>query len=42
MTVDLAKLEASLLDAEAVPLAVETLDDIPVAKIDAADLPIEE
>ncbi len=42
MTVDLAKLEASLLDAEAVPLAVETLDDIPVAKIDAADLPAEE
>ena len=42
MTVDLAKLEASLLDAEAVPLAVETLGDIPVAKIDAADLPIEE
>jgi len=42
MTVDLAKLEASLLDAEAVPLAVETLADIPVAKIDAADLPVEE
>ncbi len=42
MTVDLAKLEASLLDAEAVPLAVEALEDIPVAKIDAADLPTEE
>lgn len=41
MTVDLAKLEASLLDAEAVPLAVETVGDIPVAKIDESDLPVE-
>lgn len=30
MTVDLAKLEASLMDAEAVPLAVETVADIPI------------
>lgn len=37
MTVDLAKLEASLLDAEAVPLAVETLKDIPVTVIDDFD-----
>jgi hypothetical protein len=29
MTVDLAKLEASLIDAEAVPLAVGSLHDIP-------------
>ena len=42
MTVDLAKLEASLLDAEAVPLAVETVGDIPIAKIEASDLPAEE
>jgi len=34
MTVDLAKLEASLMDAEAVPLAVETVKDIPVAALD--------
>lgn len=39
MTVDLAKLEASLLDVEAVPLAVETVSDIPVTKIDADELP---
>jgi uncharacterized protein YrrD len=39
MTVDLAKLEASLLDAEAVPLAVESLEDIPVTKIMPEDLP---
>jgi uncharacterized protein YrrD len=39
MTVDLAKLEASLLNAEAVPLAVESLEDIPVTKIEAEDLP---
>ncbi len=37
MTVDLAKLEASLLDAEAVPLAVETIKDIPVTVIDDFD-----
>ena len=37
MTVDLAKLEASLLNAEAVPLAVETLKDIPVTVIDDFD-----
>jgi uncharacterized protein YrrD len=37
MTVDLAKLEASLLDAEAVPLAVETVKDIPVTVIDEFD-----
>ena len=38
MTVDLAKLETSLLDAEAVPLAVETVGDIPVTKIEDSDL----
>lgn len=41
MTVDLAKLESSLIDAEAIPLAVETVSDIPVAKIDADELPAE-
>jgi uncharacterized protein YrrD len=39
MTVDLARLEASLLEAEAVPLAVETLADIPVTKIEPEDVP---
>ena len=33
MTVDLAKLEASLMSIEAVPLAVGTVEDIPVAKV---------
>ena len=41
MTVDLAKLEASLLDAEAIPLAVETVGDIPVTKIEDSDLSAE-
>jgi uncharacterized protein YrrD len=41
MTVDLAKLEASLLDAEAVPMAVETVADIPVTKIEEGELPAE-
>lgn len=41
MTVDLAKLETSLLDAEAVPLAVETVGDIPVTKIEESDLSAE-
>lgn len=41
MTVDLAKLEASLLNAEAVPLAVETVGDIPATKIEASDLYID-
>lgn len=41
MTVDLAKLESSLIDIEAVPLAVETVSDIPVTKIDADELPAE-
>jgi uncharacterized protein YrrD len=48
MTVDLAKLEASLLDAEAVPLAVETVSDIPITvdpgvTVDekSADIPME-
>ncbi|MBP6015790.1 MAG: PRC-barrel domain-containing protein [Candidatus Promineofilum sp.] len=39
MTVDLAKLEASLMDIEAVPLAVETVGDIPVTKVGMSDLP---
>ncbi len=42
MTVDLAKLEASLIDAVAVPLAVESVDDIPIAiepEEGIADLP---
>ena len=39
MTVDLAKLEASLIDAEAVPLAVEAVSDIPVAKTDGEEQP---
>jgi uncharacterized protein YrrD len=42
MTVDLAKLEASLLDAEAVPLAVQSLEDIPVTKIEADELPADD
>ncbi len=41
MTVDLARLEASLLDAEAVPMAVETVADIPMTKIEADKLPDE-
>lgn len=41
MTVDLAKLETSLIDAEAMPLAVATVADIPVTKIDATELPAE-
>lgn len=41
MTVDLAKLESSLIDIEAVPLAVETVSDIPVTKIDADEFPAE-
>jgi|CXWJ01.1.fsa_nt_gi uncharacterized protein YrrD len=41
MTVDLARLEASLLDAEAVPMAVETVADIPVTKIVEEELPAE-
>jgi len=38
MTVDLAKLEASLIDAEAVPLAVGSLYEIPTDKPSAVDL----
>ncbi len=48
MTVDLAKLEASLMSAEAVPLAVESVADIPITVdpgVDTAaefvDIPVE-
>ncbi len=41
MTVDLARLEASLIDVEAVPLAVETVGDIPIKVDPAADTPAE-
>lgn len=41
MTVDLAKLEASLMDAEAIPLAVESVENIPITKIDTSELPAE-
>lgn len=38
MTVDLSKLEESLLNAEAVPLAVESIGDIPASKVDPSTL----